>query len=339
MGKGKAGQGKPLAKQRKKQSPKRRTLHLFDLMAKFILQEASPGAVIYLVNGLFGTAFSLDTPIMFKGTEYVRVRELALEGLRADFIIGVGEREFLLEVQIKDDREMALRLLDYGYAQARRGRYLSPDGRYVVMRLPDPAVIYLEPKERAGSELEPEIIGSMFENPQGDRLEYTAKTYEVLGRNFGEVERLHLHLLLPFYVLLYRQEVKKRGITAEKRRELALKTEAMMNEVETLLQRGNKQGVLTAEDAMMLMERTDQMYEELYGMYAEFQEEHMNVQKRFKTKWQDYLQEREEKGLEIGRQEGESRILGLFRQGYTLEQVEQMLSQEAASGNPQSATT
>jgi hypothetical protein len=308
-------------------------------MAKFMLQEASPGAVIQLINGLFGTGFALETSITFKGTDYVRVRELALEGLRADFIIGVGEREFLIEVQIKADRAMALRVLDYGYAQARRTRRVSPDGRYVMMRLPDSAVIYLELKERAGVELEPEVIGSMLENPQGDRLEYTAKTYEVLERNFGDVERLHLHLLLPFYVLLYRQAVKKRGITSAERRIVARKTEAVMNEVETLLQRGSKQGVLTAEDAMMLMERMDQMYEELYGMYREFQEEHMSVQTRFKTKWQDYLKESKEQGLQEGQQQERDKILGLFRQGYTLEQVETVLSQEATSGNSQSAAT
>jgi hypothetical protein len=97
--------------------------------------------------------------------------------------------------------------------------------------------------------------------------------------------------------------------------------------------------VLTAEDAMMLMERMDQMYEELYGMYREFQEEHMSVQTRFKTKWQDYLKESKEQGLQEGQQQERDKILGLFRQGYTLEQVETVLSQEATSGNSQSAAT
>jgi uncharacterized iron-regulated protein len=75
----------------------------------------------------------------------------------------------------------------------------------------------------------------------------------------------------------------------------------------------------------------DQMHEELYRTYAEFEETKMELQERLKTHWQDYLQQ----GEQEGRQQGEAKIIGLMEQGYSLEQIKKQLVQESAQTPPQ----
>jgi hypothetical protein len=77
----------------------------------------------------------------------------------------------------------------------------------------------------------------------------------------------------------------------------------------------------------------EQMYEELYGMYPEFEEAKMELKERLRTHWQDYLQEGERRGMQLGKQEGmqlgEKRVIELLERGCTLEQIKLTLAQEA----------
>lgn len=84
---------------------------------------------------------------------------------------------------------------------------------------------------------------------------------------------------------------------------------------------------MSAGDAAMILERVEQMYEELYGFYPEFEEAKMELKERLRTHWQDYLQE--------GRQLGEKRVIELFEQGWTLEQIKRTLAQEDGRQKPQ----
>jgi hypothetical protein len=79
----------------------------------------------------------------------------------------------------------------------------------------------------------------------------------------------------------------------------------------------------------------DQMHEELYRTYAEFEETKMELQERLKTHWQDYLQEGRQQGRQEGEQKGEAKIIGLMEQGYSLEQIKKQLVQESAQTPPQ----
>jgi hypothetical protein len=307
-------------KRRKKRIPQRKTQHLFDLIIKFILQEASPVALIHLINGLFGKRFSVDTPVTFKTTEQVSSREGKLAAIRSDFSLEVGNDGFLLEVQIRQDRALALRLLDYGYAHARRRRRLSKDGSQMTLILPEQAVIYLEPTRST-----PEQIRSRIETQAGDHLDYIVKTYPVLEQDFEEVEERNVHLLLPLYLIVYRRAVKKAGTNGEQQA-VAGKTAELIHRIEGMVKRGYERGVLSERDVIMVLERVEQMYTELYGMYEAFQEEQMKLEERLRTKWQEYLKQ--------GEQKGEERIIGLLEQGYTLQQIKELVAQEANQSKP-----
>jgi hypothetical protein len=52
-------------------TPSRETLHLFDLMFKYFLKEASHPALVHFINGLFDKHYPPDSPVTFAPTETV----------------------------------------------------------------------------------------------------------------------------------------------------------------------------------------------------------------------------------------------------------------------------
>ncbi|MDR2798664.1 MAG: hypothetical protein LBB80_10005, partial [Treponema sp.] len=68
----------------------RETLHLFDLMFKYILKEVSPQAVVHFINGLFNTQYSVESPVRFAATESVQQEAEHLETISSDMILRVG---------------------------------------------------------------------------------------------------------------------------------------------------------------------------------------------------------------------------------------------------------
>jgi flagellar biosynthesis/type III secretory pathway protein FliH len=56
----------------------------------------------------------------------------------------------------------------------------------------------------------------------------------------------------------------------------------------------------------------------------------MKLEERLRTRWQDYYKEGYKKGYEEGLQKGMQEIITLLRQGYTLEQIEQIVAQKKA---------
>jgi hypothetical protein len=113
---------------------------------------------------------------------------------------------------------------------------------------------------------------------------------------------------------------------------------ALLRKLADIVEEKRGAGLLSGGDAAMILERIEQMHEELYRTYTEFEETKMELQERLKTHWKDYLQEGllkgEQRGEQKGRQEGEQkerkRIIGLMEQGYSLEQIKKQLVQESA---------
>jgi len=96
--------------------------------------------------------------------------------------------------------------------------------------------------------------------------------------------------------------------------------------------RTRESGFLGNDDGIMILESISQMHEELYDTYPEFQEAGMAVKDRIKLRWAPYkrklIKETEAKTRAKTKAETESKIIGLFKQGYTVEEVERMLAQE-----------
>ena len=140
---------------------------------------------------------------------------------------------------------------------------------------------------------------------------------------------------------------------------VAGKERRALDELEDILLRARESGFLGNYDGIMVLESISRMHDELYGAYPEFQEAGMAVKERVGFTLADYRRKliketeamAEEKVSAIVearvsvmaeamvtakseeveakvRAETKDEILGLFRQGYTVEEVERMLAKE-----------
>jgi hypothetical protein len=100
---------------------------------------------------------------------------------------------------------------------------------------------------------------------------------------------------------------------------VAGEVKGLLRELEGLVEREEERGIISRGDAAGLFEHLIKMYREVYP-YPEFEEAAMELEERVKTHWREYLHR--------GIQQGEKRILMLLKQGYTVEQVENLLAQE-----------
>ncbi|MDR0554439.1 MAG: hypothetical protein LBG76_06550, partial [Treponema sp.] len=189
-------------------NPERETRQIFDLIFKRLIQEASPRAVVALVNGLFGTNFPLDSPVSFPNKEKVTED---LRQIVSDMIIVIANEFFHLEAQIDDDLNMALRMFRYGYHEAVSGAEAGEDGSLTI-RFPRARVLYWETTRKTPDNITLRII-----YPDGSRHDFTVPAFKVLEHEIGELTGLRLALLLPFYVLKYRKAVKGARSEAERR--------------------------------------------------------------------------------------------------------------------------
>ena len=165
----------------------------------------------------------------------------------------------------------------------------------------------------------------------------------MLDQSLETLEQRKMTLLLPFCLLKFRKEVKKPGTTSERRKQLAEEMKALLLNLERLVEHSRAQGLLSIGDAKMVMERIEQMNDELYSPYPEFEEECMELRERLRTPLANAIREAERKAEQRGEQRGEQkadqknrdRFMDLLNQGYTVEQLKEILAQE----NQQTTTT
>jgi hypothetical protein len=305
-------------------NPNRETLHLFDLMFKAILHDASHPALVHFINALFDTCYPPDSPVAFASTESVSQEAGRLTGIRSDMLLTVAGDAFIIEAQIQDDENIALRIFQYSIAYAQQTKVAEPE--QITLTMPDARIIYWETSRKTPDRVRVRIIF-----PDKTEHAYEIPTLKMLDQSLETLEQRNLVLLAPFYVLKYRKAVSQGRLSADQRQALAGELKEMVKGLEGLVDRAREQGIITADDGVALLEHLIQMYTELYRSYPEFKEAAMHLEERVKTHWQDYLLQ----GRQEGKQEERNRLISLLKQGYTQEQLETLLAQEVhAAPNP-----
>jgi hypothetical protein len=308
----------------------RETLQLFDLMFKWTLKEASPRALTHFINGLFEKNYPPDSAVMFNATESVGADNEKLKKITSDMIVTVAGDAFLIEAQISDDETIALRVFQYAFAHAAQNKEISESGEVVALIMPDARILYWETGRKT-----PDKVTLRLIFPDKTTHDYEIETFKVLNHRVETLGKRNMALLFPFCLLKFRKEMKKAGASPEMRRQIAGDMKELLRKLEKMIDAGCETGVLSGGDAAMILERIAQMHEELYRNYSEFEEAKMELQERLKTHWKEYLQKGREDGLQKGRIEGQNRILSLLKQGYTVEQLEELLSKEVSQSRPQ----
>jgi len=305
-----------------KQKQKRETQHIFDLTIKYLLQKTSPANTVSLVNTLFDRRYALDSKVDFATTEDVAKHGNTLDLFRADILLSVAGDGFAIEFQVGHDEIIGLRVFEYGFGHAHRTKRVSGNGELIEIELPDACVVYFE-----NTKTTPGQIIFRLTSKDGGYFDYKVRIFKMEEQSLESLEQQRLLVLLPFCLMWLRKELKQGKATAAERLATAEKERRMLCEIEDVLIRALDNGILGTRDGIMIVESISQMHEELYGTYPEFQEADMVTSQRIKLRWAYYEEELIRKA-EAKLEKSQSRIFDLLKQGYTVDEVEKLLTQE-----------
>jgi hypothetical protein len=222
---------------------------------------SSSPAIVQLINALFGTDYPLDTPVRQLSTEYV---SNALEAFFADILFLVGNDKYLVETQMTDDKEMAFRVFNYGYLDAKKNKI--EDEGVIRLNFPRCVVVYLEPTKSTPKEVSVELVF-----PDKSIHKFTVPAIRFLDYSIAEIEERNLTLLLPFYLLKLRQKVKA-AEESGKLKELSPLVAELVDEIVKAIERCEKSGTMNQSDIETLFSMVNKLYNYIYGKYPNFKE-------------------------------------------------------------------
>jgi hypothetical protein len=256
------------------------TTHLFDLVFKKLIT-SSPRGLIYLINGLFNTRYPLDSPVEYLTTEHIS-GELKLR--RSDTMIRIGDGPtYNLEAQTQEDREMVIRVFEYGFMQARDTQILTK-GK-IRLTFPLPKIIYLDAKGKI-----PTTVTLELKFPNNSIHEYRVGTFKIHDHEPEELFQQKMILLLPFYLLKLRHKVKKAKTKGELRH-LAAELKSQIDNLTRLTKESGLTGILEKKDINTIQSLMERLFRELYTDYTEFE----GVETMLVTEIKTYAEELEEK--------------------------------------------
>jgi predicted transposase/invertase (TIGR01784 family) len=277
------------------QAMKRKTLHIFDMVLKQLLHLSAP-AIIQFINGLFDADHPLDSTVEYPNTETVTKK---LRRLLSDTVVIIGGvHVYHLEAEISDDANMAIRVFEYGFAEALRTKTVSDSGEKISIRFPNARVLYWETTGKT-----PDEVTLALEFPEGGCYDYMVRSFKFLDHEIKELEAQKMTILLPFYVLKLRKKVVQ-ARTTRRRLELSAEMKAILDELVLAVDRGEMAGLMSEPDKRIVLDHMEQMYRELFEQYSEFKEADTMLQDRLMT----YEEKAELRGIEKGREEGRKEI-------------------------------
>jgi hypothetical protein len=243
----------------KKSKKDENIVQIYDKIFKRLLT-LSNVAVINFINGIFGKEFPKDSKLTYNWTENIKS---SLEKTIADTIITVNDSEkFHAEVQINSDSTIALRVFDYGYQDALKYKKVESDR--IILEFPQSKVIFLEHNSNTPDTV---ILELNFKNQS--KFEYKIPTMKFLDYSVDELNKQHLVILLPLYLLKLRKEIEKEQST-----ENAIKLKTLINDgIIKSIEDNEKAGNITHDDTIVLIGLLEKLYTHLYGGIKKFKEE------------------------------------------------------------------
>jgi hypothetical protein len=217
---------------------------IFDRSFKQIIGSLSPKALIHFINGLFGVNHPPNSDVKRLNTEQIGKN---LKKLQPDEIVSIEGCAYIIEEQTIDDANMAIRVFEYGYAQALKDKETM--GGVIMLPFPKMVVIYLE-----ASEITPDVLTVRMKFPDGTEHDFNVKALKLLDHTVEELAGRGLTALLPFYIIRLRKEAKRAKTGEEK-----LKVEAGFRELgvelKEAIERGKEEGQFDETDIVTLLER------------------------------------------------------------------------------------
>lgn len=189
--------------------------------------EKMPELIIPVINEIFGTRYSMDTPI-----GQLRNEHQTKNGERiTDSYFTIGKKQYHIECQSTDDSEMVIWMVEYDFAIS-LSDVEKRDGVYRI-RFPHSAVLYLRNTKKESLHMEMEM-------PDGTVVNYHVPILCVQKYTKDEIFQKQLLFLLPFYILRYEKDKKKIDDDDKEMRKLLEEYESIEQQLENLLEQGRE---------------------------------------------------------------------------------------------------
>jgi predicted transposase/invertase (TIGR01784 family) len=173
--------------------------------------------------------------------------------------------------------------------------------------MPAPAVIFWE------SSKSKDIVSIRIRFPNKRVVVYKVPVFKVLEHSISELEGMAL--LLPFYILKIRKELRRKSMDSAKRKALSKELESYVIEIDKILKRCKENSYITSRDAAMLFRRLLYMNMELYGQYPEFKEVDMTLKDLADTDMDEAIDKAESRGISQGINQSLSRTAKAMKKG------------------------
>ena len=227
-------------------------------------------AVIRFINGIFQTSYREDSTITYHWTEFEKD---SLQKTLADAILTVNNTDYFhVEAQMDKDKDIVLRLMDYGLSQTLRTFHELPENpkEYTgwEMTFPRQRVIYLDKKPNL-PEYYPVIIHFQGEADYIHKI--PVLPFQDKGPN--EIQEQNLVILLPFKLLSLRKDFEKERSKENVERLIKLYRDDIIGVIDQAYQHG----LLTSQDCTTLKILTKTLLRHLYDKYEEIKEELMRM--------------------------------------------------------------
>jgi hypothetical protein len=255
------------------------------------LMHLSRKAIISFINGIFGTKHSPDSELVYLNTETVNGK---MRRRLRDTMLEINGVPYHIEVETNKNADMVVRMFEYGFEYGVWKKTYENGVRTIELCFA--RIINLQ-----GTEKTPEFETLRLKTPGKPDYDYEVKNFNLLAHSPKQLEKKGLAILLPFYVLKLREQVKKAAPGLE-RKKLSVPLRKLLDELIIMVDTCKQKGAIDDEDAHGIIKGLDYLYRELYSQYEELaQEDSMLKEKLFETGQDVAKSAAEQKSLKIAK--------------------------------------
>ena len=237
-------------KKHPKEVPEDEIYQIYDSIFKRIFNLSSL-AIINLVNALFHTNHSHDSKITYLNKEFVSKK---LSKRFADIFLQINEITYHLEAQMTKNKNIVLRVFEYGFYHAMENQENSSD----VLKFPEPIVIYLDEEKNI-----PKNSTLTIDFGQQGIFEYKVENFVYQEHELRELNQKKMIILIPFQLLKLRKIIRENPT----QKNFKALQELVLNDIIGSIKANIAVGNITEEDADELKELTLKLYQNIYQYY------------------------------------------------------------------------
>lgn len=171
---------------------------LWDEILKYIINKM-PEQLLPLIKEVFGKDYPKNTKVTLLSTEYSKWDKNGTpSAILTDITVLINDNNvYHIECQMKNDREMVIRMVEYDFHIAlQHGKY-EKDGMYTI-EFPNSVVLYPALNKKI-----PEQLSCRLLFPDGSDHIYKVPTVKIQSYTLEQILNKHLLLFLPYALLRF----------------------------------------------------------------------------------------------------------------------------------------